>query len=74
MSKRLDLDNNIQLWIPAYQAYRNGKPIYCPRCKSDEIETHTEDLGGGVGFVTLTCKSCNKTGYFSRVMLEKNIA
>lgn len=63
----LDIDNDIERWIPAFIDAKAGRRATCPRCGSADTKAIAEDLGDGIGFVTITCQSCGRTGYFSRV-------
>ena len=65
MSKTLNIDNQIN-WIPTYKQVLNGEKPTCPICGGSNIESVVEDKHD-VGYVVITCKDCNKTGYFSRV-------
>ena len=67
MSKMLDIDENINIWIPAYDAVRAGKKPQCPKCKSDDIEVISDSDDKGVGFMLITCNGCGKSAHFSRV-------
>ena len=67
MLNKLDIDKNINIWIPAYKAFIDGEKPICPRCNSHEIEVIQDEDSEGIGFLVLTCISCGKSGYFSRV-------
>ena len=67
MSKRLDIDQNNELWVPTYLNVISGKEITCPRCGSKNVVKDGKKHKDGTGFLILTCKSCKKSGYFSRV-------
>ena len=71
MSRKLDIDSRIDLWIPAFKAASNREQITCPRCGSNAVDVIAEDTGNGIGYVVITCSNCNKSGYFSRVDLKK---
>lgn len=45
----LDIDNRIDLWIPAFIDAQNGETPTCPHCKNSNVSVHAEELGGNVG-------------------------
>ena len=67
MSGTLDIDKNTELWIPAFNAVKNGESPVCPRCGYEDIEINKSENEDGIGYLLLTCKKCNKSGCFSRV-------
>ena len=67
MSKRLDIDQDNELWLPAYINAISGNGSRCPRCGSKNVVMTGKIFDNRSGFLLLTCKSCNKSGYFSRV-------
>lgn len=67
MSKTLDIDTKIESWIPAFKAASQGKNPVCPICNGDNVEVEAEELGDKIGYVLITCNTCKKSGYFSRV-------
>lgn len=67
--KTLDFDNNINRWLPAFDAVMSGEKPVCPKCGSKDLDSLVRDIDGGIGFVTITCNKCGKTGYFSRVQI-----
>ena len=71
MLKKLDIDNNINRWLPAFEKVMAGKSATCPICGNAHTDPVVMDLGEGIGFVTITCPKCGKTGYFSRVKIVK---
>ena len=67
MSKRLDIDTNNQIWIPAFLSAIRGEQPVCPRCGSSDVEVNSMKDDNGVGFIVITCNTCSKTGYLSRI-------
>ena len=70
MSRKVDIDTNNELWIPAFTAVHENREVLCPRCGGNKIEKYIGDSGGGIGFMLLTCENCGKTGYMSRMRLD----
>lgn len=70
MSKTLDIDQKIELWIPALNAVKNGESPICPRCESEDIDIQKDENEDGVGYLLMTCNNCNKSGYFSRIVFN----
>lgn len=68
MSKKLDINNNIKLWLKALVDAKAGKRPICPRCGSADTEIQKEIYKDKVGYMIITCNSCGKSGYFSRVL------
>ena len=68
MLKTLDIDTNVTVWVPAFNAAKRGEVAQCPRCGSKDTKSLVHEFDNGVGFITVTCKSCGKTGYISRVV------
>ena len=71
MSKTLDIDQDIKLWQPAFDAVMAGNPPVCPKCKSNDIDVTKDSNKDGVGYLLITCNGCGKSGYFSRVLFNK---
>ena len=71
MSKTLDIDKRIDLWIPAYKAASKREKIICPRCGSDNIAVEAKRISENIGYVLITCGDCKKSGYFSRVDFDQ---
>ncbi len=67
MSKILDIDNNIESWIPAFKKVMEKKAPSCPLCGSDDVEDVVVRDKHNIGYVVITCNQCKKSGYFSRV-------
>lgn len=70
MSRDLDIDPKIELWISALEAVKNNKSPICPRCNSNDVAAQTEVNPDGIGYALITCNKCGKSGYFSRVMFN----
>lgn len=70
MSRQLDIDQKIELWIPALKAVENGEAPICPRCESNDIDIQKKVNEKGIGYLLLTCNKCNKSGYFSRIIFN----
>lgn len=72
MLKKLDIDPNINRWIPALKATLSDESRVCPVCGNNDLDSAVEEIDSGIGFVTITCNRCGKTGYFSRVQIKRN--
>ena len=70
MSKTLDIDDNINLWMPTMKKALDGDDLSCPRCGSDNMEVIKESNEKGIGFLLVTCNNCGKSGYSSRVLFK----
>ena len=70
MSRVLDIDPKIELWIPALEAVEKDEPPICPRCNSNDVGVQAEVHPDGIGYALITCNKCGKSGYFSRVMFK----
>lgn len=66
----MDIDNRIDLWIPALLSAEKGENPTCPRCGHNILDVQAKDLGENIGYVLITCEKCGKSGYFSRVDLK----
>jgi hypothetical protein len=73
MSKNLVIDSNNRAWHPAYLSVIKGEQPVCPYCGKPLTDISPVDLGERVGYLTITCNDCNKTGYFSRVTFPKGV-
>lgn len=71
MSTTLDIDNNVKLWIHAFDAAVKGKKPVCPRCNSMNTEVTKDSNDEGIGFLLVTCKDCGKSGYMSRMIFKE---
>ena len=69
MSKKLDIDDRVDLWMPAFNALRFHKDAQCPLCNGTNLNSQIKRMKGNIGFVLITCNDCGKSGYFSRVDL-----
>ncbi|MCR5419308.1 MAG: hypothetical protein K6E84_10360 [Lachnospiraceae bacterium] len=67
MSKTLDIDNNIDAWIPTLKTIKSGMQPTCPLCGSDDIDIQKEVIEKNIGFLLVSCGKCGRSGYFSRV-------
>ena len=67
MSRELDMNQNIEPWLPSYEAVMNNEKPICPHCKSSDISVTKDADEEGIGFMLITCEKCGKSGYFSRV-------
>lgn len=74
MSRILDIDVNSQAWNAAYLSVINGEKPICPHCQSTALDVNPVDFGNGIGYMTITCNDCNKTGYFSRVKFPDGLS
>ena len=73
MKNNLDLDQNIQRWLPVFDNYINGVPLYCPVCGGRSLSVTAccgDDL---VGYALFLCNHCKKAGHFSRVTFPKRL-
>ena len=70
MSKTLDIDNNIDLWLPTFDAAMKGEKIKCPLCKSSDVEYNRTIVKDNLGYAIITCNKCGKSGYLSRVKFK----
>ena len=70
MSNELDIDSNVEAWLPALNSVLKKRVPRCPACDSDDVVSVVSALGKGVGYVVMTCNECKKSGYFSRVKLN----
>ena len=68
-NRELDIDRDSFKWIPAFILIRKGEKASCPKCGSGDIETEQQNWDG-VGYVRITCNTCNKTVCFSRVKFD----
>lgn len=73
MSRKLDIDTDMQQWSPAFDAFMNGKRTVCPSCGHDDLEPTARCGPDRIGFLFITCLSCGKTGYLSRVKFPDDL-
>ena len=67
MLKKINIDPNIEIWMPAYKTVMDGGTPECPHCRTQDMEVTKRENDDGIGFMLITCNSCGKSGYFSRV-------
>ena len=72
MSKELDIDQNLKLWVPAFSDFIEHKSVSCPRCGSNQLSIVSKVYSDHYGYLLMTCRNCNKSGYFSRVRFPED--
>ncbi|MGM9594164.1 MAG: hypothetical protein ACI3U8_07400 [Candidatus Onthomonas sp.] len=73
MSRKLDIDTDMQRWTPAFDAFLRGAPAVCPVCGSASLEPAARSGPDRIGFLFLSCPDCGKTGYLSRVRFPEEL-
>lgn len=67
MSRTLDIDRDIKIWLPTLDDVKAGRIPTCPRCGSKNTEVVKKEYEDGIGFALITCNDCGKSGHFSRI-------
>jgi len=73
MSKKINIDNNIEKWSKAVQTFLDKKCPSCPYCGSEELVVTANCGDDRIGYLTMTCPYCEKTGYISRIKFPEGI-
>ena len=73
MLRKLDIDDNQQRWFPAFDAFIKGNATACPVCGKIGLESTAGCGKDRVGFLVITCSSCGKSGYMSRITFPENL-
>lgn len=73
MSRKLNIDTNSHIWAHTIFSILRGEVAVCPYCSGKSLEVNPVDLGDRIGYLTITCPACNKTGYFSRVKFPEGL-
>lgn len=73
-AKKLDMVSDPTPWAETASVFlEDSKPLSCPICGQDGLRAIAACGSDRVGFLLLSCPSCEKSAHFSRVVFPSTL-